>query len=226
MILEIENVLDQDAAARFRARLAAADWADGKATAGYQSALAKNNLQLPEQSETARALGAEVVAALSRNLLFQSAALPKEIFPPLFNLYREGHGFGAHVDNAFRPVAGTGRRIRTDLSATLFLADPDSYDGGELLIEDAFGPQSVKLKAGAMILYPATSLHSVAPVTRGERLASFFWIESLVAEDSRRSVLFDMDMAMQSLRGRVGDADPALIALTGCYHNLLRMWAR
>jgi len=226
VILEIEDVLDAAAVAKFRARLAAADWADGKTTAGYQSALAKNNLQLPEQSETARALGAEIVAALSRNLLFQSAALPKEIFPPLFNLYREGHGFGAHIDNAFRPIAGTGRRVRTDLSATLFLADPGSYDGGELLIEDAFGPQSVKLKAGAMILYPATSLHSVAPVTRGERLASFFWVESLVAEDSRRAILFDMDMAMQSLRGRVGDADPALIALTGCYHNLLRMWAR
>lgn len=225
MILEIESLLDAGALARFRAALVAAPWADGKATAGYQSARAKNNLQLPEDCAEAKALGAEIVAALGKNLLFQSAALPKDVFPPLFNLYRPGHGFGAHVDNAFRPLPGSPRRLRTDLSATLFLSGPEDYDGGELVIEDAYGAQSIKLKAGNLILYPATSLHSVAPVTRGERLASFFWIESLVAEDARRALLFDMDMAMQSLRAKAGDADPAMIALTGCYHNLLRMWA-
>ncbi len=225
MIVEIEAVLDAAVLDRFRAALDAAPWSDGRMTAGYQSALAKRNLQLPEESEVARRLGSEIVDALGRSLLFQSAALPAGIFPPLFNRYEGGHDFGTHIDNAYRPLPGGRGRIRTDLSATLFLSDPDSYDGGELMIEDGYDAQRIKLPAGNMILYPATTLHSVAPVTRGARVASFFWVQSLVAEDSKRSILFDMDIAIQSLRAHVGDKDPALIALTGSYHNLLRLWS-
>ncbi len=225
MIHVIENVIDEDTVARFLRELAAASWGDGRVTAGYQSALAKNNLQLPEQSETAIRLGAEIVAALDRNLLFQAASLPAEIFPPLFNCYQTSQQFGTHVDGAIRPNARNGRRIRTDLSATLFLSDPASYDGGELQIEDAYGQQSVKLPAGHMVLYPATSLHLVTPVTRGARIASFFWIQSLVSDDARRGILFDIDISIQRLRQDVGDEHPALIALTGAYHNLLRQWA-
>lgn len=224
MLIQIENILTDDQLARFRSVLDSAPWADGKATAGYQSALAKQNLQLPETCEAALTLGAEIERALAGNLLFQSAALPARIFPPLFNRYEGGHSFGSHVDNALRPLRGGGR-LRTDLSATLFLADPDSYDGGELLVEDVYGVQSVKLAAGSMILYPATSLHQVTPVTRGARVASFFWIQSHVRDDAARAILFDMDMAMQRLRADVGDEHPSLIALTGCYHNLLRRWA-
>lgn len=224
MLIQIENVLTPEQVGRFQAALADAPWADGRVTAGYQSALAKNNLQLPESSAVARALGAEIEAALGANLLFQSAALPARIFPPLFNRYAGDHSFGVHIDNALRILPG-GERLRTDLSATLFLTDPDDYDGGELVIEDVYGAQSVKLPAGSMILYPATSLHQVTPVTRGARTASFFWIQSHVREDSARSTLFDMDMAMQRLRQEVGDQHPALIALTGVYHNLLRRWA-
>lgn len=224
-MLEIENVLDAATLARIQRELATAPWADGRVTAGYQSALAKHNLQLPENSDVARRLAAEILAALGRNLLFQSAALPAAIFPPLFNRYESGHDFGTHVDNAIRVFPDGSRRIRTDLSATLFLAEPDSYDGGELIIDDAIGERHVKLKAGNMILYPATTLHRVAPVTRGARVASFFWIQSLVAADAQRAILFDMDLAIQSLRAKTGDSDPALITLTGCYHNLLRLWA-
>ncbi len=225
MIVEIEDVLDTATVTRFRGALDRAAWADGRVTAGYQSALAKNNLQLPQDGETARALGAEIEAALGRNLLFQSAALPAEVFPPLFNRYGVGHGFGAHVDNALRPLPDGSRRMRTDLSATLFLSDAEDYDGGELVIEDTFGSHAVKLKAGSMILYPATSLHSVSPVTRGTRTAAFFWVQSVIADDGRRAILFDMDLAIQGLRGTVGDDHPSLIALTGCYHNLVRQWA-
>lgn len=224
MLLEIEQLLDPETIEDFRRKLAAAPWADGRATAGYQSALAKNNLQLPEDCREAQELGARITAALAKNPLFQSAALPREIFPPLFNLYREGHGFGTHVDNALRPLPGAHRRLRTDLSATLFLNDPDSYDGGELVIEDTYGAQRVKLPAGHMILYPATSLHHVAPVTRGERLASFFWIQSMIADDAKRALLFDIDMSIQSLRQEHTDDHPALVTLTGSYHNLVRMW--
>jgi len=224
MMIELEQVLDAQAVRRIRDRLAAAPWADGRATAGYQSALAKNNEQLPEGCDEAREIGAEIAAALDRNLLFQAAALPRAIFPPLFNRYGEGHTFGAHIDNAWRPLPGGGR-LRTDLSATLFLSAPDEYDGGELIIEDGHDGKRVKLPAGHMFLYPATTLHSVAPVTRGARLACFFWVESLVASTAQREILFDMDMAIQSLRPRVGDEDAALIALTGCYHNLLRAWS-
>jgi len=225
MILHVEKLLDAATLARFRATLASAPWADGKVTAGYQSALAKRNLQLPEDCAAARELGAAVEAALGRSLMFQAAALPARIYPPLFNRYEGGQDFGTHVDNAIRIVAATGERVRTDLSATLFLTEPDDYDGGELLIEDVYGAQSVKLPAGDMILYPATSLHRVAPVTRGARVASFFWVQSLVREDGQRAILFDMDIAIQRLRGDVGDDHPSLVALTGCYHNLLRRWA-
>lgn len=225
MILHIEKLLDGAAVARFQQALADAPWADGKVTAGYQSAIAKRNLQLPEESAAARELGAAIEAGLARSLLFQAAALPARVFPPLFNRYEGGHDFGTHVDNAIRVVPRTGERVRTDLSATLFLADPADYDGGELLIEDVYGAQSVKLPAGDMILYPATSLHRVAPVTRGARVASFFWIQSLIREDAQRGILFDMDMAIQRLRADVGDAHPSLVTLTGCYHNLLRRWA-
>ncbi len=225
MIVHVEQVLSGGEVARFRAALEAADWTDGAVTAGYQSALAKRNLQLAEGSDVARALGGEIVEALGRNLIFQAAALPQAIFPPLFSRYAPGHDFGSHVDNAWRPLPGGGR-IRTDLSATLFLSDPDSYDGGELVIEDMAGDRAIKLAAGDMILYPSTSLHHVAPVTRGERLAAVFWVQSLVAPADRRALLFDIDIAIQSLRPRVGDEDPALIALTGAYHNLLRLWSR
>ena len=226
MMIEIEQVLDADTVRRFRDRLEGAPWADGKATAGYQSALAKDNAQLPQDCSEARELGAEVAAALAANLVFQSAALPRAVYPPLFNRYTGGQAFGTHVDNAFRSLPDGRGRLRTDLSATLFLSDPTEYDGGELIIEDGHDGKSIKLPAGHMILYPATSLHSVAPVTRGARVASFFWIESLVPDAAQRATLFDMDIAIQSLRLRVGDRDPALIALTGCYHNLLRHWSR
>lgn len=225
MLLRIEGVLEAETMTRFRDRLAVAAWVDGRVTAGPQSALAKNNRQLAEDDPLARALGAEVMQALDQALLFQAAALPQAIYPPLFSSYTPGDVFGAHVDNAFRPLPGGGR-VRTDLSATLFLSRPETYDGGELVIEDAYGVQTVKLPAGDMVLYPSTSLHRVEPITRGERLACVFWVQSLVADDGARSVLFDMDISLQTLRREVGDEHPALIALTGCYHNLLRRWGR
>jgi PKHD-type hydroxylase len=224
MLLQIPQVLTADQVALCRERLQHAAWADGRITAGRQSALAKHNEQLPDSSPAAAELGALVTSALERNLLFLSAALPARIFPPLFNRYAGGHAFGAHVDNAIRRAPG-GAVVRTDLSATLFLSDPDDYDGGELSVDDTYGLHQVKLTAGDMILYPASSLHRVEPVTRGVRLASFFWIQSLVAEDSRRTLLFDMDMAVQRLGGARGQDDPDIIALTGCYQNLLRMWS-
>lgn len=224
MLLHIPGVLDQPQVGRFRQALAQATWVDGRVTAGYQSAQAKHNRQLPEDSAVARELGREVIAALERCALFHAAALPAAVFPPLFNRYAGGEHFGNHVDNALRVDTARGVRLRTDLSATLFLAEPGEYDGGELLVEDSYGAHKVKLPAGDLILYPATSLHRVTPVTRGERLASFFWVQSLVRDDGRRTLLFDLDMAIQRLRGRVGD-DPEVVSLTGCYHNLLRMWA-
>lgn len=224
MLIEIEGLIDRETVRAMRAALDQAPWADGKVTAGYQSALAKNNQQLPQDSPQAPLLGAQITAALGRSLLFQSAALPRAIFPPLFNRYGEGHTFGTHVDNAWRPLPGGGH-LRTDLSATLFLSDPDEYEGGELLIEDGHDGKRVKLPAGHLFLYPATTLHQVTPVTRGARVASFFWIESFVPDAGNRDILFDMDIAIQSLRQACGDEDPALIALTGCYHNLLRRWS-
>jgi PKHD-type hydroxylase len=224
MLLQIPQVLAAEQVAQFRARMDGATWIDGNVTSGYQSAQAKKNEQLAEESREARELGETIVAALGRNQLFFSAALPKRIFPPLFNRYRGGMEFGNHVDGAVRVHAPSGLRIRTDISATLFLAPPDEYDGGELLVEDAYGVQNVKLPAGDMILYPSTSLHRVTPVTRGARVASFFWIQSMVRDDAQRALLFDMDMAIVRLT-RETPGNPALVSLTGCYHNLLRMWA-
>lgn len=226
MLVTIPAVLDAEQVAHARDLLGRAEWIDGKATAGAQSALAKRNQQLAETSPAARELGQTILAALGRNALFVSAALPRNIVPPLFNRYQAaaGHNFGNHVDNAVRFLPGGGR-VRTDLSATLFLSDPGDYDGGELTVEDTYGLHSIKLPAGDMILYPATSLHRVEPVTRGERLASFFWIESMVRDDGQRTLLLDMDAAVRSLAGRLGDDDPAVVALTGTYHNLIRRWA-
>jgi PKHD-type hydroxylase len=225
MLIEIPEVLSRQELQQVRQLLANAPWADGRITAGTQSAQVKNNWQLPEQGEQSRAVRAIVLAALNRNALFLSAALPKRIFPPLFNRYEGEHNtFGNHIDNAVRHCSLTGERVRTDLSATLFLSDPDDYDGGELVIEDTYGSHAVKLPAGDMVLYPGSSLHRVEPVTRGARVASFFWIESMVRETERRRLLFEMDMAILELRETQGDSVPT-VNLTGCYHNLLRMWA-
>jgi PKHD-type hydroxylase len=223
MMLQIPQVLSPDQVAQFRARMDGAAWVDGNVTSGHQSAQAKYNEQLPEDSPVARELGEAIVAALGRNQLFFSAALPKRVFPPLFNRYRGGMEFGNHVDGAVRVHGPSGLRIRTDISATLFLAAPEEYDGGELLVEDTYGVQRVKLPAGHMVLYPSTSLHRVSPVTRGARVASFFWIQSMVREDAQRALLFDMDMAILRL-SKDNPGHPALVSLTGCYHNLLRMW--
>lgn len=225
MLLHVPGVLDADTLSRCRGLLAGAPWADGRHTAGSQSAQVKNNRQLPEDCEAARAARQLVLEGLRGSALFFAAALPKTIYPPLFNRYEgESNAFGSHVDNAVRNAPGSGERVRTDVSCTLFLADPDSYDGGELVIEGTYGEQRVKLPAGDMILYPATSVHRVEPVTRGARVASFFWVESMVRGDERRRLLFDLDMAILSLRERQGDT-PEAVRLTGCYHNLLRMWA-
>jgi PKHD-type hydroxylase len=225
MLLQVPQVLTPAQVAQMRARLDAASWVDGNVTSGHQSAQAKYNEQVAEDSAEARELGAQVVAALQSNLLFFSAALPRQIFPPLFNRYRPGMQFASHVDNAIRTHAATRTRIRTDLSATLFLSAPDEYDGGELLIEDTYGVQRVKLEAGSMVLYPATSLHRVEPITRGARIASFFWIESMVREDAQRTILFDLDMAIMRLTA-AHPQDASLVGLVGVYHNLLRMWAQ
>lgn len=225
MLVQIPDLLTADELAGARALLDGGQWSDGNATAGVQSQLAKSNEQLAETSDAAAKAGALVRDALGRNPLFMSAALPHTVFPPLFNRYGAGQAFGDHIDNAIRVHRESGQRIRTDLSATLFLADPDAYDGGELVVEDTYGLHEVKLPAGHMILYPASSLHRVQPVTRGARVASFFWIQSLVRDDARRTLLFDMDLAVQRLAGQVGQGDPAVISLTGAYHNLLRMWA-
>lgn len=224
MLIDIPDVLTTDELERARHILDGAPWVDGAVTAGFQSTRVKHNQQLPEACSEARELGEIVLDGLDRNLLFTAAALPARVFPPLFNRYDSNQSFGNHVDNAIRRVAATGARIRTDISATLFLSSPDEYDGGELVIDDTYGPHSVKLPAGHMVLYPATSLHRVLPVTRGARVASFFWIQSLIREDAQRSLLFDMDMSIVRLRKEVGDNE-AVVALTGVYHNLLRRWA-
>lgn len=224
MLLSIPDVLTPEQVAEARGVLAAAEWVDGRITAGHQSAKAKDNLQIPEGSPAARQLGDMILAALGKNPLFLSAALPLRVFPPLFNSYSGGQSFGTHVDNAIRQVPGTTTRIRTDLSATLFFSNPDDYDGGELCVEDAYGVQRVKLAAGSMILYPATSLHHVTPVTRGARVSSFFWIQSMVRDDGQRSILFDLDTGIQRLTADHPN-HPAAIQLTGVYHNLLRQWA-
>ena len=224
MLLHIDSVLSAEEAAQYRDALDQADWVDGRVTAGYQSARAKHNLQLPEDHPLAVQLGERIVAVLQQNPLFMGAALPLRVFPPLFNRYDGGQSFHTHVDNAIRHVKGSGHRVRTDLSATLFLTNPEDYDGGELIIEDTYGTQSVKLPAGHMVLYPGTSLHHVRPVTRGSRISSFFWIQSMVRSDAQRTLLFDLDMAIQRLSAEAPD-HPSAVQLVGIYHNLVRMWA-
>ncbi len=225
MMLQVPGVLTPAEVAHVRGLIDAAAWVDGKATAGAQSGLVKRNRQLPQDAPAARDAGILVRDAVRRSPLFMSAALPHTVFPPLFNRYEVGETFGDHIDNALRFHADTGVRIRTDLSATLFLTDPGDYDGGELVVEDTYGLHEVKLAAGDLILYPASSLHRVRPVTRGARTASFFWVQSLVREDARRALLFDMDLAIQCLAESAGQDEPAIVSLTGAYHNLLRMWA-
>lgn len=224
MLLQIPEVLNVEQVAGCRKLLEKDNWIDGRVTAGHQSGRAKHNSQLPEDHEDAKTLGNTILAALENNPLFMSAALPSKVFPPLFNRYQNGQSFGNHVDNAIRQVPGTPHRVRTDLSATLFFSDPEEYDGGELVVEDTYGVHSVKLPAGNLILYPASSLHHVRPVTRGARLASFFWIQSMVRDDGERTLLFDLDVAIQRLTADVPD-HPSVMELTSLYHNLLRRWA-
>jgi len=223
MLVNIAKVLTATEVASFRQTLEGAAWADGRATAGAQSALAKRNLQVPEDAPQARELAQTLLGLLGRNQAFVSAALPLRVIPPLFNRYDEGMAFDTHIDNAIRfsgPV-----RFRTDVSATLFLTDPADYDGGELIVEDTYGEHAVKLDAGDLIIYPATSRHRVAPVTRGSRWAAFFWAQSMVRDDARRSLLYEVDQAIQALGARVGQGDPSVVSLAGSYHNLIRMWA-
>lgn len=225
MLVKIENVLTKAEVAHCRSVLEGTQWVDGKITAGAQSALAKHNLQVPEDAPQARALGEVVLRALGRSPGFNSAAVPFRVFPPLFNRYDVGMKFGAHVDNAIRFIAGPNIRVRTDLSATLFLSEPQDYDGGELVIEDTYGTQSVKFAAGDMVLYPATSLHRVEEITRGSRWASFFWIQSMVKDDGGRALLYQLDQAIIKTRAELGDKHEAVLGLTAVYHNLLRKWA-
>ncbi|MBO1518137.1 Fe2+-dependent dioxygenase [Oceanisphaera pacifica] len=225
MMLHIPNVLTAAQVAECRELLLAADWIDGKSTAGFQSSMAKNNLQLPEDSEQARYIGNMITTALSNNPLFVAGALPAKIFPPLFNCYQGGQSFGVHVDNSIRFNNTTGEPIRTDLSATLFFCEPDEYEGGELVVEDSYGAHSVKLPAGDLILYPSTSLHQVTAVTKGARISSFFWIQSMVRDDGQRTLLFDLDSSIQNINQQLGTDSESSIQLTGVYHNLLRRWA-
>lgn len=224
MLVQISAVLTAEEVHSVRVRLAGAAWVDGRLTAGHQSASVKTNLQVP-QSDPAAALASElVVRALERNATFVSATLPHHVYPPLFNRYQPGMGFGAHVDNAVRQIPGTPHRLRTDVSATLFLSAPEEYDGGELVIEDLYGAHAVKLAAGDMIIYPAGSLHRVQAVTRGARDAAFFWIQSMVRDDGARALLYDMDLSIRELTAR-GAEPRSLLRLTSCYHNLIRRWA-
>lgn len=223
MLLHIPGVFSKDEVATLRSRLDAGLWVDGNVTSGHQSAGAKVNRQLPEDCVEAREVGAVIQQALNANPMFVSAALPHTVFPPLFNRYEGGERFGLHVDNAIRQRGSI--RIRSDLSATLFLSEPDDYDGGELVIEEMYGPQSVKLPAGDLVLYPSKSLHSVTPVTRGARVSSFFWIQSLVRDDADRETLFRLDVAIQRVSADRGPQDAAVLDLTAVYHNLLRRWA-
>jgi PKHD-type hydroxylase len=224
MLLHLPNVLSREQVGECRRLLDAAAWVDGRVTAGHQSAKAKNNQQLPEDAPLAKQLGQLILSALEKNSLFISAALPSKIFPPLFNRYSMGQSFGVHVDNAIRQVRNTAHRVRTDISATLFLSAQEEYDGGELIVEDTYGTQRVKLPAGDMVLYPGTSLHRVDGVTRGARVASFFWIQSMVRDDAQRTLLFDLDTAIQTIAAE-NPQHAAAIQLTGVYHNLLRQWA-
>jgi PKHD-type hydroxylase len=226
MLVHVPNLLSGEQVAHIRGVLSGTDWVDGKVTAGAQSAGAKHNLQVPENAPPARALGELILTALGQNERFTSAALALRVFPPLFNRYDVGMNFGSHIDNAIRFVKGASQpiRVRTDMSATLFLTDPDDYDGGELVVEDIFGSHKVKLPAGDLVVYSATSRHHVTPVTRGSRWSSFFWIQSMIRDEGARTMLFELDNAIQGLRKQVGDSEE-IVSLTGLYHNLVRRWA-
>lgn len=227
MIVHIPSVLDASQVQELRRELEAVEWSDGRGSAGYLSQQVKRNLQLPDEHPLGRRLGEVILRALQRNALFTAAALPLKILPPLFNCYGAGQTYGRHVDGAIRPLGGTPHRIRTDLSATLFLSDPASYDGGELIVDDTFGQRQLKFPAGDMVLYPGTSVHQVTPVTRGQRLASFFWIQSMVREDQKRALLLELDRAIQKVSANAGAdaANSPAVELAGVYHNLLRLWA-
>jgi PKHD-type hydroxylase len=229
MLITIAEVFSKEQVADARRQLLAAEWVDGRVTAGYQAEQVKRNAQIPEGSPVHQAVGEMVLKGLARSPRFMSAALPLRVFPPMFNSYAGGQTFGTHVDTAIRQDARTGQRIRTDLSATLFLTEPDEYDGGELVVEDSYGTHSVKLPAGDMVLYPATSLHRVEPVTRGARVSSFFWVQSMVRDDGQRTLLFDLDTAIQRIAAsesaQAAGVKESSVQLMGVYHNLLRQWA-
>jgi PKHD-type hydroxylase len=229
MLITIEKILTIEQVTEARQRLASAEWVDGRVTAGYQAQDVKRNAQIPENSPIAKQLGEMILAGLAGSPRFISAALPLRVFPPMFNSYAGGQAFGTHVDTAIRQLSATGQRIRTDLSATLFLTPPDEYDGGELIVEDSYGEKSVKLPEGDMVLYPATSLHRVEPVTRGNRVSSFFWIQSMIRQDSHRTLLFELDSSIQRLanseHAQSAPLKQSSVQLTGVYHNLLRQWA-
>ncbi len=224
MLIHLKQVLDPESLEKCRATLEQADWSDGRGSAGYLSRAVKRNRQLPDDHPAARELGEKIVRTLDGNQQFTAAALPAKIVPPLFNCYEEDNSYGRHVDGAIRPVFGTPHRVRTDISATLFLSEPDSYSGGELIMEDTYGPVEVKLPAGDMVLYPGSSVHAVRPVTSGRRLAAFFWIQSMVRGDHRRSILYELDKAIQQIAAETPEQE-ALVDLAGVYHNLLREWA-
>jgi PKHD-type hydroxylase len=225
VLVHIPGVLTREQVARCREVLSAAQWVDGRVTAGAQSALAKHNLQVPEDAPEARELGEIILAALAANSTFNAAALPQRVFPPLFNRYDAGMSFDAHVDNAIRYVTAARQRIRTDVSSTLFLSDPSEYDGGELIIEDTYGEQALKFEAGDLALYPADSVHRVAPVSRGSRMAAFFWTQSMIRNDGDRALLYRFDRSIALARAELGDKHPSVIGLTATFHNLLRKWA-
>ncbi len=227
MLISIPDILTADEVRHARQVLDKAEWVDGRVTAGRQTLRTKDNAQIPEGHPAALQLGEMILAALGRHPIFIAAALPLRVLPPMFNRYSGGQSFGTHVDNAIRQIAGTSHRMRTDISATLFLTGPEEYDGGELCVQDTYGVQQVKLPAGHIVLYPSTSLHQVRPVTRGARVCSFFWIQSMIREDSRRSLLFDLDMGIQRLVRELPEnksASETAVQLTGVYHNLLRQW--
>lgn len=225
MLVTIPDVLKPDELAHIRRVLESTEWVDGRVTAGDQAVKVKKNLQVPIDAPVAQELGQIILRALGANPTFMTATLPLRVLPPMFNRYDEGMTFGAHVDGAIRAIPGTGQRMRTDVSSTLFLTPPEDYDGGELVVHDTYGTHTVKLPAGHMVIYPATSMHSVTPVTRGSRWASFFWTQSMVKDDWKRHMLYDLDMSIMSIRSRLPDDDKAVVGLTAHYHNLLRSWA-
>jgi len=224
MLVHVTAVLTAQELHTVRGRLSSAAWVDGRLTAGYRSAQVKANLQVPQSDPAAQEASSLVIGALERNATFVSATLPHQVYPPLFNRYTPGMGFGEHIDNAVRQIPGTPHRLRTDVSATLFLTAPEEYDGGELVIDDLYGTHSVKLAAGDMVVYPSSSLHRVQPVTRGARDAAFFWIQSMVRDDGARALLYELDLSIRDLTSYGADARN-LLRLTGCYHNLIRRWA-